>query len=501
MMDVLANHRTLSKCNAAFVESMLTQQTGELTQGEQCYGEQKQSGKSQSEQGVTQNKVSQQRALIRGGEIPVAYEMLRQYVNPWPVIVGSKYKSDMAQVTGKIGQLLYKSNVIMARDYPALFNKQYDLPIEWFNTLDENAPEGQFMVGRYDALISRGALKLVEYNAGTNIGGWHLYRLVDRYREVVQGIKNLDYTPILDAFLSSLHRMIESKVVPGKGADSGDNAASDMPYHVLFVLENENEKNDFVSSLPYFEEAMNACRLNVKLHFDVDFQQLDVNDEGAWINGDKMDALSVPVFDIDASSEKVQKLMQLHWQNKVVFPDNPIYLSAGNKSCFANVYFLMQQNKLTQEEAQLISQYIPWTHHLDDEVLQLTGQSSAIDITQLQTDKANYVIKRDGLLGGDHVYVGRFTSDSTWESVLSLAQKNPGWIVQKYFASDAFYASTDDDSIVPHDYIFGFFDTGSHYGGAGVRIMPSKLSDGVVNSAKGANYTMVFEQQQKMLTL
>lgn len=478
-MDLLTNHRRLAKCNATFVESMLTQQ------GEGNGAGRTQEGAAQAASPL----LNQQRDLIRSGEIPVAYEMLRQHVNPWPVIVGSKYKNDMDLVTRKIGQLLYKSNVIMARDYPALFKKQYDLPIEWFNTLDENAPEGQFMVGRYDALISRGAIKLVEYNAGTNIGGWHLYRLVERYRDVVKSVKNLAYTPILDSFLSALNKMVKAKVV------------ADKPYHLLFVLENESEKNDFVSSLPYFEEAMKKCQLNLTLHFDVDFQTVEVNDDGAYINDVKIDALSVPVFDIDFKSEKVQKLMQLHRQNKVVFPDNPVYLATGNKSCFANLFFLMQQSKLTQEEAELISTFIPWTHHLDDEVLQLTGQANAIDMSQLQHDKASYVIKRDGLLGGDHVYVGRYTSESTWESVLALAQKNPGWIVQKYYASDGFYASTDDNSIVQHDYIFGFFDTGAKYGGAGVRIMPSKLSDGVVNSAKGANYTMVFEQEQKVLML
>lgn len=459
---IVGNHKTLAKGSATFIESMLSQPH---LVAEQCHA-------------------------VRSGDIPAAYEKLRELTSPWPVIISSKYKNEMAVINRDIGILLYKSMLIISRDYPTLFKQQYDIPAQWFADLNENDGARQFMIGRYDALISRGALKLLEYNAGSNIGGWHLYRLIDFYRDIVGDINHLNYTPILEEFLASIERMIEQKIV-GEGS----------PYNLLFVLENEHEKDDFVASLPYFEEAINKRQLQLRLLFDVNFQKLEVDENGAWFNGERVDAVSVPVFNFDSGTEKVQQLMKLHWQNRVVFPDNPIYLALGNKSCFANLYFLMQENRLSSKEVELVSKYIPWTHHLGDELNRLIGQGASFDVSNILNNKDDFVLKRDGLLGGDHVYVGKFTSESTWYSVVSLARKNPGWIVQKYYPSDQFYAPTYEGNIVPHDYVLGFFDLGSEYGGAGVRLMPSKLNNGVVNSAKGADYTMVFEQAQQILMI
>ena len=475
---ILNNHSALGKGNLNFIESMLAQP----------------------------HLITEQRQHIRSGDIPLLYEKLREVVSPWPVILGSKYKHEMRTITNKIGTLLHKSMVIMATDYPALFQQQYDLPLEWFTSQDQDQPQpaGPFMMGRYDALISRGAVKLVEYNAGTNLGGWHLYSLAERYRSVVDKataanpISQMSHTPILEVFLAAFERMIKHNVAHFPDTKTNSDAG---PFNLLFILENDNDKNEFMSSLPYFEKAINQRKLGLNLLFDVEFKNIDITDNGAWFNGLPIHGLSVPSAEIDATSATIQQLMHLHWQHKIVFPDNPINTASGNKSAFANLHFLMQRSKLSKDDDQLINKYIPWTHHLSKEFNTLAGQTALLDSSKLIANKDEYVIKRDGFLGGDHVYVGKFTGADTWASVVALAQNMQGWVAQKYYPSDSFYAPTDDNQIVPHDYIIGFFDASSEYGGAGVRLMPSKLNDGVVNSAKGANYTMVFEQAQQMLQL
>ncbi|MCO7199094.1 hypothetical protein [Pseudoalteromonas sp. OANN1] len=451
-MELLDNHKALANSNAEFIKTMLN----------------------------APERIEEQTQAIRSGEIPKSYEQLRASVSPWPVIIDSRTKNDMIEVVKKISDLLFKSMVILAREYPAVFKAQYKVPIEWFNQLDPNLPAGQFMVGRYDALITRNMLKLVEFNAGTNIGGWHLYHLTDLYRQIVGGSNKLEITQILDCYLIQTERMAKEKL-----GDIG------RPLNLLFEFENENELCK--ESLNFFTQVINQLDLNLNIVTDINFDKLQVDAERATIDGVQIDIVNVPIFNFDFNEKRILDLTILHRNNKLFFPDNPIDLSTGHKSCFANLHFLLGQNRLDEREARLVSKYIPLTYHLNSELLSLIGTESQIEDTKFIANKDNWVIKRDGLLGGDHVYVGKFTTQSSWENILQLAKKGVGWIVQQYYPSDGFYAPTDSNQILPHDYIFGFFNFGGTYGGVGVRKVQSKLSDGVVNSAKGAQYTAVLE--------
>lgn len=458
-MSVISNHLTLSKTNANFIESML----------------------------ASPEKIASQKASIRSGRIPPIYENLRSFICPWPVIVGSKYKKDMSEVTAKIGSLLHKSNQLMAKHFPEFFKQQYKLPIAWFSDSPIKEGFGDTMLGRYDALVCRGKLRLVEYNAGSNIGGWHLCHLTELYRQVVGSSTKLEITEILPSYLFNLVRMAKSHL------------GEERVFNLLFEFENKEEMKE--ESVDLFTEVIQKYQLPLKVLYDIGFQSIQVAENEARLDGDRVDILCAPIFGVNEPQPQILQLLKLHQQNQILYPDNPVNLATGNKSCFANLYFLMQRNMLTTEEASLVSKYIPWSSHVVNQIGSQTMGTGQINLDNIIDNKSDYVLKRDGLLGGEQVFVGEFTPHEIWKNALKLASTSNGWIVQQYCPSDAFYAPTEDNAIVPHDYVFGFFDFGSSYGGAGVRLSPSELSKGVVNSAKGAQYTCLFEVQANTLVL
>ncbi|OBP16543.1 hypothetical protein A5320_03870 [Rheinheimera sp. SA_1] len=330
--------------------------------------------------------------------------------------------------------------------------------------------------------MTKGNFKLIEYNAGTNIGGWHLLRCVETYRDIVGGGGNLVCTPILEKFLKLVYQMTNN-----------DKCNAVPSVNLLFVLDSTDAVEDLRTSLPFFKMALVELDLDISVFWTQSLDDVSVSDTGVFFHNKKMDVLSFPVFQFDYHDPKIEMMVLLHQQKKVVFPDMPAFLIAGYKSNFANLHWLNNCGKFDKSESAFINKFIPATYHLSDELNSVINQDLSWLYREVEQNKDNFVIKRDGYFGGDHVYVGRFMTDTSWRNILSAARKSKDWIVQQYCPSDHFYAPEPDGKLALHNYIFGFFNFGGDYGGAGVRLMKMDTGSGVVNSAKGAQYTSIFE--------
>jgi hypothetical protein len=460
-MKNIENHKKLSLQNAKFVSSMFERLS----------------------------ELSVQREFIRSGKIPCAYENIRGAISPWPVLIGSHFKKEMEKVANEMGELLLKSIVLMATHFPKVFEEKYG--VDSSSIIEKKAQiynSKNYIIGRYDALISSGYLKVIEFNAGTNVGGWHLYYLMNNYMDVIDADENCKATQIIDEFIIAVERMAIDKF-----------GQIDRPYNLL--IEFESGEEFCPDSIAIINNAIESYGLNIKLFHDVNFVKVELTDDGAWLDGERIDVISSPIYNVNKAEGKSQRLNSLHWQDKLLYLDNEIHMLVGNKSCFSNLYILMQHNLLSAKDVLFIGKYIPLTYDLYEKTNEMAEVSHLIKYNDWKLNKDKYVIKRDGLLGGEQVYVGKFTSQDEWELVLSMARALKGWIIQQYYPSDQFFAPTNCDNIIEHDYIVGFFDQGGRYGGAGVRLMPSNKSDGVVNSAKGAQYTAVIEVSTRSLVI
>ncbi|WDE09193.1 hypothetical protein SG34_030990 [Thalassomonas viridans] len=420
-------------------------------------------------------------------ELPDIFGGRAVTISPWPVIINAGRKSQFEEIVANIGQLLYKSVALMAKHYPLIFKQLYQIPEAYLQYIRPGNELKTKLVGRYDALISNSGIKLLEYNGGCNIGGWWLYELIGLFREVLgPHAKDLKETPVLEEFLSYLEKI--SRTV---------NADDSKPVNILFELDGLAQKQEFVQAMPMFNKAIKKRGLNIRLFFDIDFTEVNVNGESVYFEDKLIDVLVAPMVHVDAGKPVVEQLTHLHFQEKVVFLDNPVNLLTGIKSNFANLYFLQQQGLLSLKESELVSKYISWTAYLSDSLTGHCGRDNQAAVAKYLQDKDSYVIKKDGLFGGRHVYIGRQVSASAWKSVVTMARKEQGWTIQKFYPSDPFYAPNNDLDIAEHDYILGFFDFGSRYGGCWVRL--TEMRGGVVNATQGAACTVVFEVPQKKL--
>lgn len=431
-----------------------------------------------------------QQEKIRNCLLPPAYESLRHAISPWPVIVTDKTVKEMNDACSGVTTLLFKALQIISTEFPELFTTIYGSDIADLALQNQQFWKIEQSIGRYDAVMVDGCLKLLEYNSGTNIGGWHLYRCTDAYKEIIGGGPDVICTPILERFLTAVYRMVRDKMV-----------TATETIRLLFVVDSDEAIGDLTGSLPFFRQALVQCGIEIEMFWTDSLDEVVVTSEGVYFSDARIHALSFPVVNFDYRNQKIEAIVALHLSGKVVFPDMPAFLVAGYKSNFANLCWLNSHGKFAPAEAELIRRFIPATFYLSDEI------NSAIDVDtrwlldEVERKKDSYVIKRDGFFGGDHVYVGKFVSQQAWQNILSVARRSNNWIVQQYCESDLFQAPERCGNVALHNYIFGFFNFAGCYGGAGVRLMRVETGGGVVNSAKGAQYTAILEVQPQTLLL
>jgi len=109
-------------------------------------------------------------------------------------------------------------------------------------------------------------------------------------------------------------------------------------------------------------------------------------------------------------------------------------------------------------------------------------------------DRASFVIKQANGAKGEDVHVGRHIGAEEWQAVVDVALESGSYVAQEFCDSLPFLGQGSDAGACEMDFIWGIFAFGRHYGGSWIRMMPRNAGgDGVINSARGAQETIVYE--------
>jgi hypothetical protein len=142
-------------------------------------------------------------------------------------------------------------------------------------------------------------------------------------------------------------------------------------------------------------------------------------------------------------------------------------------------------DEFTGEERAFIERHVPWTRRVIP--MRTTFRGRGIRLPDDLVDRrAELVLKKAGAFGGTAVFVGRFRTDAEWRGDLARAAWEEDWIVQEYLEPIPYCFQAGERGAVRHDMVWGLFAFGDHFGGALLRMMPHAGTDGVVNSAQGA---------------
>jgi hypothetical protein len=351
---------------------------------------------------------------------------------------------------------------------------------------------------RHDIIISDQRMKLLEINAGTSFGGWHLDWIYPSFVDVINSYEStaqwdLNNRAIVEAMFIAILNSIKRS---GKAGAQGN---------VVIVLDNLSygEYSDDI-----IDHLVQQCTFAQKKSYpnsqvicvSHDALEFKINGE-VYCQGKMIDAVIIPLYegiDVNLKSDFYFKLLNSMLKGKLVFPDSPVNLIIGNKNILALLY--KAKDLLTEKEQGFIESYIPWTTKLENETVNWKNQEVALN-DLLFKQQEQFVLKRAHSMGGRDVFIGKDCSREEWQEAILDLRDDSNWLVQEYCEPDLMSVCYPAIGVTPVKTIWGIFDFGGNYSGAFVRATPSKEVKGPINSAGGAAELLVLEEAPKIRRL
>jgi hypothetical protein len=426
---------------------------------------------------------SQRRDRGLAGAIPwremATTEFMRTYefpVNSWPFFVAPAFVAQLEEMNFSIPRLTYKAlSAIFSGDPMKMANTMRLDPV--LCTLFMSGVPFENVCFRSDAVLTEAGLRVLEINSGTAIGGWQLqwmeeiFRQFEGYREFFASHR----VRTRNAPVAFFRFLIQSarQIIP-----------SGQAYVLVKVLQSRSI-TDYGSLLQgYVAQAIAESGDDCSFGFFASFDELKISTDGVFHNGRRA---HVVTFGAETGP---LSLLRCVLAKKLACPDFPPYLVWADKRNLALLHHAARMRLLSEGEARLVEKYVPKTHVLG-------GPFSAEKIrTEVLVNKDRYVVKKSNGMQGIGVYVGRFMTQDAWQTTIAGLEQPDTWIAQEYCESRKFYAQSGT-SREPFNFIWGAFQFGNHYGGCWIRMMPDREDyDGVINSARGAQESIVFEAER-----
>ncbi|HVG44432.1 MAG TPA: hypothetical protein VM890_06855 [Longimicrobium sp.] len=139
----------------------------------------------------------------------------------------------------------------------------------------------------------------------------------------------------------------------------------------------------------------------------------------------------------------------------------------------------------TDAERELIHRHIPWTRRVQRGGAGHGGRGIRVP-DDLAARREELVLKKASSIGGRHVHVGKFRTDAEWARVIARALHDGDWIVQEYLEMVPYCFQQGARGAGRHDMVWGLFVFGGHFGGAFLRMQPVGDASGLVNTNHGA---------------
>ena len=408
--------------------------------------------------------------------------MMKTYFNTissWPLFISPEYKAEMAAINNRIPTLVYKA-------VTGLFGADVNKMAEYFGipavlcALFADNFKADKLCFRSDIIATEQGCKALEFNLGTNIGGWQvnwmdeLFRFKSPYRDFFND-QQVNVTNVATEFFVYL-------------LNFGNELAKGEKVNVVLRTA-ESEDKDYYGNLlnDAFENAKKQAGLDAQLSLYSRYDQLKVTPQGLYFNDTKIHI--VTFGDTLAGGQPPIDMLRLVFSGLVRTPDSPALIHVlSDKRTFPLLYEAIEKNIITGEEAEFVKRVIPTSYVLD----KVNGNAKWRE--EVYNNKDKFVIKPCGGFQGNDVSVGRYMSDSQWHELLQGVDKPELWIIQEYCQSCYFAGYSDDDGVGVFDAIWGVFQFGQQYGGCWVRNLEKRKNQyGVINSHRGAQDRIVYE--------
>lgn len=401
----------------------------------------------------------------------------RYKFQPWPTFISQYTRQEFEQAAVKVFDLITK---IPDRvfDFDAFrMAAYYGLEpehVEYCLLGVDNHHIGN-LLGRGDFVYSPQGLKCLEFNIVSNLGGLELpmweamflrnplnVRFLENYniRLINQNLLENALDHLLKASLEKFPWEKEINVVLAITKTEGVKAFSqlvslDQMYRAIM----ERRANNLAGQI-----------------FICDLTELQSSGGFLFYNGERIHTI------LEYYNGRLpHEWLAVFIAGKVLILNGPVCNVASNKLNLALLSEHADSDIFSPPDRETIKTYIPWTRKIIDGLKEF-----------IIANKNNLVIKPGAGMGGEGVYIGRYTPGAQWKEFVEMAVREQNWVVQEYVESLSYVYQAGEYGAAEYIAAWGFFVFGSRYSGEFLRLMPKEGSRGVINSLQGAEKSIVF---------
>ncbi|MBB3228209.1 hypothetical protein FHW69_002844 [Luteibacter sp. Sphag1AF] len=433
---------------------------------------------------VTQGRCMKRLNLL-DDSLPVFLRNYKYPLQSWPWFIVDSMQKTLQDAACRVPALIYKAVQAEFAGDAKRFAEFYRMPDILGEIFMQSGMDLSQIMLRVDAVMTSRGLKIMEINAGPNIGGWQIQWMDKQYRK----------QPALASFFETTEcrsrniprNYMKHLIEQGRARCN----SPDDPVNVLFVLQGSELTDDSVDTFrTLFEEALHECQLPGEIILEPDFSDVVFDHTGAYVRGKRVTSLAA--FHHETTIELPRELYRCFLGGKVYWPGNPFVMVIGDKRSLAIANNHKNTSLFNDEERRLIETHVPWSAAIVSGPVEFDGVTGDLE-TLLLERREDFVIKIARGSSGKDVYVGRFQPADVWQGVVRRAFSEGAWMAQEYCLSLPFYGQSGEEGYGIHDVIWGAFGFGTGYGGCWLRLMAKDAGDGVINSATGAMEAIVYE--------
>ena len=411
--------------------------------------------------------------------------MLRHYqyrLHSWPWFISPETQRMLDECVRLVPSLIIRGVMLEFGNDVKRFADYYGLPDIIGELVLSGALKTRFVSQRTDAILTEKGLKIVELNLGFRIGGWQIQWMDPQYRKqaelkrFIDG-RNCQSRDIPYGYMSYLVRSIKDSQLLADGR-----------VNVLFVIGEEEffamKGPEMIG--PVFERALRDLGCEGWIRFITSLADVNFTADGAYVDGERVGAI------VSSEDNPPVALFRACITGQVLWSDNPLEVVLADKRSLAILYKHRHDSSFNDAERRAIETFLPWATPLRAGPVEFEGETSDL-ASLLMRKKDQFVIKVARGGQGNDVYVGKHQTQHDWMRLIMRGLNEGTWLVQEFCRSLPFYGQQGESGYGVFDVVWGVYGFGDVYSGCWLRLMARDGGNGVINSDKGAEESIVYE--------
>ena len=440
-------------------------------------------------------------ALARDNPLP------SMSIQPWPLFVSAERSAEAARVAVGLDRLLRSVFDRFFDRQPARIAAFYRSGGDSgdFYHLDLSEAEAALMLEEPDGLDgapSRGdyidtgeGLSLLEFNAGSGLGGWQVEAVeepVCRHPGIAGFLADAGVGVAAPPVVRRLFRHFARSAAAQGVWEEGD-------FHLALVVHPHLPEQVAIHSRQRYQRELDAAVEAVRPGRGSRVSLCgfgDLREEGGRlaVDGVPLHAL----FEQHDGGGDVGLAYRYAKTGRLDLFTGPLSALLSDKRNVALLSEHADSAELDAAERELVARHLPWTRRVVAQRTDFRGRPVRLpdDLVDLRRDM---VLKKATSLAGGHVLIGPATPPRPWRDAVARAVEEGDWVVQEYLDSVPYtFLGAAAGTPVVHDVIWGLFVFGGEYGGPFLRAQPRDPASGaagVVNTHRGAEVVLPLEER------